>query len=196
MPNALSIANATSRKSRLSMPRSLMAWLSGVIFSRGISQVSEMMPATVSKVDDDIGASWMGQGGRVVSDAADCRQASCPQRLTARHYPRVSRAARGARSAQPVRRHPVAGAVRTKRERAGDPAAAARNVGDVVPRLPEELVLLVIPVARLPDLLLARRRRGRDRLGLDGRHRGAARLERAAAQGAQSGQTGGQRGPQ
>jgi hypothetical protein len=29
-----------------------MAWLSGVICSRGISAVSEMMPATVSKVDD------------------------------------------------------------------------------------------------------------------------------------------------
>ena len=52
MPNALSIAKATSRKSRLSMPRSLMAWLSGVILSRGMSQVSEMIPATVSKVDE------------------------------------------------------------------------------------------------------------------------------------------------
>ena len=52
MPNALSMAKATSRKSRLSMPRSLIAWLSGVIFSRGMSQVSEMIPATVSKVDD------------------------------------------------------------------------------------------------------------------------------------------------
>src|SRR4029078_3916425 len=52
MPNALSIANATSRKSRLSMPRSSMAWLSGVIFSRSISHVSEMRLATVSKVED------------------------------------------------------------------------------------------------------------------------------------------------
>ena len=52
MPNALSMAKATSRKSRLSMPRSLMAWLSGVIFSRGMSHVSAMIPATVSKVDD------------------------------------------------------------------------------------------------------------------------------------------------
>src|SRR5262249_1313840 len=44
--------NAMSRKSRLSMPRSLMAWLSGLIFSRGMSQVSEMILATVSKVED------------------------------------------------------------------------------------------------------------------------------------------------
>jgi hypothetical protein len=29
-----------------------MAWLSGVIFSRGMSHVSEMIPATVSKVED------------------------------------------------------------------------------------------------------------------------------------------------
>src|SRR5207344_2453813 len=53
MPNALSMANAISRKSRLSMPRSLMAWLSGLIVSRGMSQVSEMMLATVSKVADE-----------------------------------------------------------------------------------------------------------------------------------------------
>src|SRR4051794_20581226 len=52
IPNALSIANATSRKSRLSMPRSSMAWLCGVIFARSMSQVSEMMLATVSKVED------------------------------------------------------------------------------------------------------------------------------------------------
>jgi len=48
---AAKMAKATSRKSRLSMPRSLMAWLSGVIFSRSISQVSAMIPATVSNVD-------------------------------------------------------------------------------------------------------------------------------------------------
>jgi hypothetical protein len=30
----------------------LIAWLSGVIFSRGMSHVSEMIPATVSKVGD------------------------------------------------------------------------------------------------------------------------------------------------
>src|SRR5215471_1997443 len=54
MPNALSIANAMSRKSRLSMPRSSIAWLSGWIFSRGISQVSAMILATVSKVEDII----------------------------------------------------------------------------------------------------------------------------------------------
>src|SRR5579883_128819 len=52
IPNALSIANATSRKSRLSMPRSLIAWLSGLIVSRGISHVSAMILATASKVDD------------------------------------------------------------------------------------------------------------------------------------------------
>jgi hypothetical protein len=39
MPNALSMAKAISRKSRLSMPRSSMAWLSGVMVSRAISQV-------------------------------------------------------------------------------------------------------------------------------------------------------------
>ena len=49
MPNALSMAKAMSRKSRLSMPRSSIAWLSGLIVSRGMSQVSEMMFATVSK---------------------------------------------------------------------------------------------------------------------------------------------------
>src|SRR5580704_12433795 len=52
IPNALSIAKAMSRKSRLSMPRSLMAWLSGLIVSRGMSQVSAMMLATVSNVED------------------------------------------------------------------------------------------------------------------------------------------------
>src|SRR6478672_8899777 len=52
MPKALSMANAISRKSRLSMPRSLMAWLSGMMESRGISQVSAMILAMVSKVED------------------------------------------------------------------------------------------------------------------------------------------------
>ena len=52
MPNALSIAKAISRKSRLSMPRSSIAWLSGWIFSRGISHVSAMILATVSNVED------------------------------------------------------------------------------------------------------------------------------------------------
>ncbi|MNU08098.1 hypothetical protein D3C72_2539930 [compost metagenome] len=52
MPKALSIAKAMSRKARESMPRSSMAWLWGVILSRGMSQVSEMIPATVSKVAD------------------------------------------------------------------------------------------------------------------------------------------------
>src|SRR5690349_6907053 len=51
MPKALSIAKATSRKSRLSMPRSLMAWLSGLILSASISQVSAIISATVSYVD-------------------------------------------------------------------------------------------------------------------------------------------------
>src|SRR3569623_5206 len=46
MPKALSIAKAISRKSRLSMPRSSIAWLSGVMVSRGISQVSAMIVAT------------------------------------------------------------------------------------------------------------------------------------------------------
>jgi hypothetical protein len=45
-PNALSIANAMSRKSRLSMPKSSIAWLSGVIVSRGMSQVSAIIVAT------------------------------------------------------------------------------------------------------------------------------------------------------
>jgi hypothetical protein len=34
------------------MPRSLIAWLSGLIVSRGISQVSAMILTTVSNVDD------------------------------------------------------------------------------------------------------------------------------------------------
>ena len=54
MPGVLlieSMAKAMSRKSRLSMPKSLIEWLSGLIVSRGISQVSAMMLATVSKVE-------------------------------------------------------------------------------------------------------------------------------------------------
>src|SRR5215470_15808541 len=51
MAKALSMANAMSRKSRLSMPRSSMAWLSGLILSGSMSQVSAMMLATVSKVE-------------------------------------------------------------------------------------------------------------------------------------------------
>src|SRR5687767_7519518 len=51
MPKALSMAKTMSRKSRLSMPRSSMTWLSGLMFSRGISLVSEMISATLSKVD-------------------------------------------------------------------------------------------------------------------------------------------------
>src|SRR5215471_9101410 len=61
IPKALSIANAISRKSRLSIPRSLMAWLSGLMESRGISQVSAMMLATVSNVED-IGNSLVDWG--------------------------------------------------------------------------------------------------------------------------------------
>ena len=34
------------------MPRSSMAWLSGVMFSRGMSHVSAIILATVSKVED------------------------------------------------------------------------------------------------------------------------------------------------
>src|SRR5262249_44646697 len=52
MPNALSMAKAMSRKSRLSMPRSSIAWLSGLIVSRGMSHVSAMILATVSNVED------------------------------------------------------------------------------------------------------------------------------------------------
>src|SRR5215467_687166 len=52
MPKALSMAKAMSRKSRLSIPRSLIAWLSGLIVSRGMSQVSAMILATVSNVED------------------------------------------------------------------------------------------------------------------------------------------------
>src|SRR4051812_44174618 len=52
MPKALSMAKAMSRKSRLSMPRSLMAWLSGLIDSRGISHVSAIILAMVSNVED------------------------------------------------------------------------------------------------------------------------------------------------
>src|SRR5499427_8375510 len=89
MPNVLSIANAMSRKSRLSMPRSLMAWLSGLIVSRGISQVSVMILTTVSKVDD-IGESLDGQRGfdehtepAAISDAGP-RGADPPLTSTAR----------------------------------------------------------------------------------------------------------------
>src|SRR5215467_4230785 len=60
--NVLSIANAISRKSRLSIPRSLIAWLSGLIVSRGISQVTLMTLTTVSKAGD-IGESVDGQRG-------------------------------------------------------------------------------------------------------------------------------------
>src|SRR5499427_1223863 len=52
IPKALSIAKAMSRKSRLSIPRSLMAWLSGLMESRGISQVSAIILAMVSNVED------------------------------------------------------------------------------------------------------------------------------------------------
>src|SRR5262249_51629360 len=52
IPKALSIAKAMSRKSRLSIPRSLMAWLSGLMESRGISQVSAIILAIVSNVED------------------------------------------------------------------------------------------------------------------------------------------------
>src|SRR5450631_4395288 len=52
IPKALSMAKAISRKSRLSMPRSLMAWLSGLMESRGISQVSAIILAMVSNVED------------------------------------------------------------------------------------------------------------------------------------------------
>src|SRR3954453_6514763 len=54
IPNALSMAKAMSRKSRLSMPRSSIAWLSGVMVSRGMSQVSAIISATLSNVEDII----------------------------------------------------------------------------------------------------------------------------------------------
>src|SRR5436305_14725358 len=45
------MANAISRKSRLSIPRS-STWLSGLMFSRGMSHVSVMILTTVSNVVD------------------------------------------------------------------------------------------------------------------------------------------------
>ena len=45
-----------------------MAWLSGVIFSRGMSQVSEMIPATVSKVDGmRSGPLWQRAGTNIAT---------------------------------------------------------------------------------------------------------------------------------
>src|SRR5579864_2622796 len=64
MPNALSMAKAMSRKSRLSISRSLMAWLSGLIFSRGMSQVSAMISATLSNVVDIRPALFHGKDRR------------------------------------------------------------------------------------------------------------------------------------
>ena len=55
MPKALSMAKAMSRKSRLSMPRSSITWLSGVIFSRGMS----------ARLGDDVGDGL--EGGRHLS---------------------------------------------------------------------------------------------------------------------------------
>src|SRR5215831_20886149 len=57
-----------SRKSRLSIPRSLMAWLSGLMESRGISQVSAMMLAMVSNVED-IGNSLVIWDGKRTANA-------------------------------------------------------------------------------------------------------------------------------
>ncbi len=51
-PESLVDGEGDVQKSRLSMPRSSMAWLSGVMVSRGMSQVSAMMLATVSNVED------------------------------------------------------------------------------------------------------------------------------------------------
>src|SRR6476620_12483442 len=62
MPNALSMAKAMSRKSRLSISRSLIAWLSGLMFSRGMSQVSAMISATLSNVVDIGIALWSRNG--------------------------------------------------------------------------------------------------------------------------------------
>src|SRR5215469_13149801 len=78
MPNALSMAKATSRKSRLSMPRSLMAWLVGVICSRGMSHVSAMIPATVSKVDDIDQPLQQRAGTNTAVGASQVRLGSAP----------------------------------------------------------------------------------------------------------------------
>src|SRR5579875_2590803 len=116
MPNALSMAKAMSRKSRLSMPRSLIAWLSGVILSRGMSQVSEMIPATVSNVGDVIKIS-LGDGAAITSAARPSQGAG---RLAA--------------GGEPVRRLPLPPASRglrpvTRHEHVAVPAA-----GDVLAR--------------------------------------------------------------
>src|SRR4051794_1954157 len=63
IPNSLSMAKTMSRKSRLSMPRSSIVWLSGVIESRSISLVSAMILATLSKVVDTLFLdAWYGLG--------------------------------------------------------------------------------------------------------------------------------------
>src|SRR5580704_155432 len=71
MPKALSIANAMSSKSRLSISRSLIAWLSGLMFSRGMSQVSAMISATLSNVVDIRHALYV-----TVWIGADCKRRS------------------------------------------------------------------------------------------------------------------------
>src|SRR5690348_12851158 len=85
MPNALSIAKAISRKSRLSIFRSSIAWLSGVIVSRGISQVSAMISATLSNVVDIGALNWALQAGAGPKSSGarvgeDCRwvEFGCP----------------------------------------------------------------------------------------------------------------------
>src|SRR5215510_2594767 len=49
---ALSIAKSISRLSMLPIPRSFMAWLSGLMESRGISHVSAIILAMVSNVEN------------------------------------------------------------------------------------------------------------------------------------------------
>src|SRR5262249_31483687 len=77
MPNALSIAKATSRKSRLSIPRSSVAWLSGLMVSRGMSQVSAMILATVSKVDDIVRSP--ADESRSSVQPSVCKALPCPR---------------------------------------------------------------------------------------------------------------------
>src|SRR6185437_14709713 len=81
MPNALSMAKAMSRKSRLSMPRSLMAWLSGVIESRGISQVSAIILAMVSNVEDIVNSLIEGKILAIARTRATPRTCQYPRGL-------------------------------------------------------------------------------------------------------------------
>src|SRR4029450_9349175 len=78
IPKALSIAKAISRKSRLSMPRSLIAWLSGLMVSRGMSHVSAIILAIVSNVED-IGNSLVDLEFWQAGDLCALTRATVPQ---------------------------------------------------------------------------------------------------------------------